>query len=336
MINLNSTEISTNAEKISTTDANLDLKANLGDLEALSSDVDNKLGLKVDTTSLSEYAASTNTTLESLASTFVSTNTTMVQTINQLQTVVSTKAEANQLNNYTLKTDPIFNMSDIANSLTFKEVVNTYSPAGNDGTDGIDGVDGNNGSDGIDGNNGSDGIDGNNGIEGPRGYTGQRGAAGEAGEDGKDSTTQGPRGYTGQRGARGAQGNNAGPNPTFDNVTVNGTFNCGNSLKNNGYTTLRSNGIQLNYFDREIPEIGRKFTGIIVLSALGNDKSSGVFSVANNSYSVGGVIKTLSIQSDYSDGKRNVGLKYVNGELKATKYNTGNYERYAVSFFGYH
>ena len=71
MVDLNSTDISTNATKLSTHDAQLDLKAdqgttytktqvdnkldlkaNLDDLEALSTDVDNKLGGKVDTNHL--------------------------------------------------------------------------------------------------------------------------------------------------------------------------------------------------------------------------------------------------------------------------------------------
>ena len=199
---------------------------------------------------------------------------------------------------------------------------------------------------GKDGKRGERGERGERGIAGERGNTGDTGSAGtdavdgatgEAGEDGATGPQgdNGPQGGTGPQGDTGPQGTNAGPDPTFDSVDV-GSFNCGNSLKNNGYTTLRSNGIQLINFDRDIPEIGRKFTGIVILSALGNDLSSGVFAVSNNSNSVVGHIKVLSIQGDYSDSNKRFGLKYVNGTLMATKYNTDKYQRYVVSFFGYH
>jgi len=205
-------------------------------------------------------------------------------------------------------------------------------------TSGINGIPGRNGVDGI---NGVAGADGDHGIHGVDGADGANGIQGVDGADGADGAT-GPRGNNGANGANGTtgpqgpQGNNAGPNPTFDNVTVNNSFSCGNSLRNNGYRTLRTNGIQLNYFERDIVEIGRKFTGIVVLSALGNDHSAGVIAVSNNSNSVGGDIKELSIQGDYSDYNKRVALRYVNGTLMATKYNTPNDQRYTVSFFGYH
>ena len=169
------------------------------------------------------------------------------------------------------------------------------------------------------GERGIAGVAGERGIAGDTGLAGkdaEDGATGEAGEDGKDSTTQGPRGYTGERGER---GNDAWPDPAFNSVNVNGTVSCGNSLKVNGYRTLRSNGIQLNYYERDITEIGRKFTGIIVLSALGNDLSSGVFAVSNNSNSVGGDIKELSIQGDYSDSNKRVGFRYVLWNFKGNQ-----------------
>ena len=121
------------------------------------------------------------------------------------------------------------------------------------------------------------------GTVGPRGYTGERGLSGIRGENGI-------RGNDGLQGPRGYEGTNAGPNPTFDSVNVSGTVSCGNSLRMRGFRTLRTNGIQLNYFERDNDEIGRKFTGIVVLSALSNDHSSGVFAVSNNSNSVGGHI----------------------------------------------
>ena len=202
----------------------------------------------------------------------------------------------------------------------------TVGPRGYTGERGLSGIRGNDGSDGIRGedgirgNDGSDGIRGNDGAAGPRGNDGNNGSNGAAG----------PRGYTGP------QGTNAGPNPTFDSVDVSGTVSCGNSLRMRGFRTLRTNGIQLNYFERDIDEIGRKFTGIDVLSALSNDHSSGVFAVSNNSNSVGGHIYDPSVQGDYSDANNRVALRYVNGTLMATKYNTPNYQRYTVSFFGYH
>jgi hypothetical protein len=201
--------------------------------------------------------------------------------------------------------------------------INSLSTTGERGIAGQDAEDGADGATGPQGNNGA------NGATGPQGNNGANGATGPQGNNGANGAT-GPRGYTGP------QGNNAGPNPTFDNVTVNNSFSCGNSLRNNGFRTLRTDGIQLNYHERDIPEIGRKFTGIVVLSALGNDHSSGVFAVSNNSNSVGGYINELTIQGDYSDHNKRVGLRYVDGTLMATKYNTPNYQRYTVSYFGFH
>jgi len=184
----------------------------------------------------------------------------------------------------------------------------------NDGDDGEPGQNGSNGEPGIDGQPGSDGQPGDDGDVGPRGY----------------------RGYTGNDGTNGTNGNNAGPNPTFDNVTVNYAFRCGRSLINNGYRTLRTNAIDLNRDLTSIDEIGRKFTGIVVISALGNDMSSGVGAVSNNSNSVGGQLNLLSIEGDYSDGNRQVQLTYHYGTLMAYKRYTNTRQRYTVSFFGYH
>jgi len=213
--------------------------------------------------------------------------------------------------------------------MSFINSLSTSGVNGIPGKNGVDGINGVAGADGDDGIHGVDGADGADGIHGVDGADGANGATGPQGNNGANGAT-GPRGYTGP------QGNNAGPNPTFDSVNVNGTFSCGNSLKVNGFRTLRSNGIQLNYYERYITEIGRKCTGIIVLSALENDHSSGVFAVSNNSNSVGGDIKELSIQGDYSDSNKRVGLRYVYRTLKATKYNTPNYKRYSISVFGYH
>jgi len=196
----------------------------------------------------------------------------------------------------------------------------TVGPMGYTGERGINGIQG------VNGDNGIRGDDGTDGATGPQGNNGANGATGPQGNNGANGAT----------GPQGPQGTNAGPNPTFDNVTVKDSFSCGNSLRNNGYRTLRTNGIQLINFDRDIVQIGRKFTGIVVLSALGNDLSSGVFAVSNNSNSVGGAVNELSIQGDYFDANKRVGLRYINGTLKAIKYNTNTYQRYAVSFFGYH
>jgi hypothetical protein len=205
----------------------------------------------------------------------------------------------------------------------------TVGPRGYTGERGIAGQDVEDGANGIQGVDGADGADGANGATGPQGNNGADGATGPGGNNGAN-------GNNGATGPQGRQGKNAGPNPTFDNVTVNDSFSWGNSLRMCGFRTLRTNGFQLNYFERDIDEIGRKFTGIVVLSALGNDHSSGVFAVSNNSNSVGGYINELTIQGDYSDANKRVGRKYVNGTLMATKYNTPNYQRYTVSFFGFH
>ncbi len=212
----------------------------------------------------------------------------------------------------------IINMSFI-NSLS-------TSSNGAPGIQGLPGTPGTQGNDGDDGERGADGIDGAVGADG---IDGAVGAAGSAGNDG-------PRGYRGYTGDTGAAGTNAGPDPTFDNVTVNYEFRCGRSLINNGYRTLRTNGFELHQNLTNIDQIGRKFTGIVVISALGNDQSSAVFAVSNNSNSVSGQVNLLSVEGDYSDKNKQVRLTYYYGELRVFKNNTPNKQRYAVSYFGYH
>ena len=206
--------------------------------------------------------------------------------------------------------------------------INSLSTSSNGapGIQGLPGIPGIQGNDGDDGERGADGIDGEVGADG---IDGAVGAAGSAGNDG-------PRGYRGYTGDTGSAGTNAGPNPTFDNVTVNYEFRCGRSLINNGYRTLRTNAIDLDSNLTNIPEIGRKFTGIVVISALGNDQSSAVFAVSNNSNSVNGDWTLLSVQGDYYDANRQVRLAFQYGELKAYKNGTKNKQRYTISFFGYH
>ena len=218
--------------------------------------------------------------------------------------------------------------------------INSLSTSSNGapGIQGLPGTPGTQGNDGDDGERGADGIDGAvgaDGIDGAVGAAGIDGAAGAAGNDGA-AGVRGYRGYTGDTGATGANGNNAGPNPTFDNCTVNYELRCGRSLINNGYRTLRTVEIYIDQNIRPIEEIGRKFSGIIVVSALGNDMSSGVWAVSNNSNSVGGQANLLSIEGDYSDKNKQVRLTYYYGELRVFKNNTPNKQRYAVSYFGYH
>ena len=98
----------------------------------------------------------------------------------------------------------------------------------------------------------------------------------------------------------------------------------------------KANAIELDSNLRNIPEIGRKFTGIVVISALGNDQSSAVFAVSNNSNSVNGDWKLLSVQGDYYNAHTQVRVTYSNGTLMAYKNNTPNKQRYTVSYFGYH
>ena len=176
------------------------------------------------------------------------------------------------------------------------------------------------------------GETGNTGDTGLAGKDADDGATGEAGEDG----ATGPQGDTGPRGYTGPQGTNAGQNPSFESVDV-GTLDFENSLKNNDNKILRCTGIQLNNSWRDIGGIGTKFTGIVVITALGNNLSCGTFAVSNSRDGQGGgYVKALSVQGDYSDSNKFVGLAYVGGELKATKANEGMYQRYAVCFFGYH
>jgi hypothetical protein len=224
----------------------------------------------------------------------------------------------------------IINMSFI-NSLS-------TSSNGAPGIQGLPGTPGTQGNDGDDGERGADGIDGAvgaDGIDGAVGAAGIDGAAGAAGNDGA-AGVRGYRGYTGDTGATGSAGTNAGPNPSFDYCTVKYDLRCGRSLINNGYKTLRTVEIYIDQNLRSIEEIGRKFTGIVVISAIGNDLSSAVFAVSNNSNSVNGEWHLLSVQGDYYDGNKQVRLTYQSGELKVYKNGTKSTQRYAVSYFGYH
>ena len=211
--------------------------------------------------------------------------------------------------------------------------INSLSTGNGEG--GINGVDGARvvaGDDGADGIHGVDGVDGVDGAQGQQGLQGNNGIHGVDGVDGAD----------GADGAQGQQGTNAGSDPSFNSVTVaadlnvNGNFNCNHSLQNNGYNTTRSGFHQLNNTWRDIEGIGRKFTGIVVISAMGNDLSSGVFAVANNSNSVNGVVKNLSVQGDYYDDSIRVAVGFNGGVLQAIRYKDGYYKKYIISFFGFH
>ena len=88
---------------------------------------------------------------------------------------------------------------------------------------------------------------------------------------------------------------------------------------------------------RDIPGIGNKFTGIVVLTAASDNLSCGTFAVSNSSTTNNsGLVTELSVHGDFLDSSKRVRLGYVGGELKATKDNEGGYQIYHVSFFGFH
>ena len=114
----------------------------------------------------------------------------------------------------------------------------------------------------------SKGETGEKGQRGPRGYEStEQGPKGDTGDTGPIGLT----GNTGDQGVAGADGRNAGNTPTFETVDVE-TLNFENSLKNNGNKILQSTSIQLNNSWRDIPDIGNRFTGIVVLTPE-NDKN---------------------------------------------------------------
>jgi len=115
------------------------------------------------------------------------------------------------------------------------------------------------------------------------------------------------------------------------------TLNFENSLKNNGNKILQSTSIQLNNGWRDIPDIGNRFTGIVVLTPENDNLSCGTFAVSNSSSTNNsGLVTELSVQGDFLDSSKRVKLGYVGGELKATKENEGMYQIYNVSYFGFH
>jgi len=138
------------------------------------------------------------------------------------------------------------------------------------------------------------GPKGDPGDTGPVGLTGITGNTGDPGVAGDD-------GSVGNTGPQGPQGTNAGPNPTFQSVDV-GTLNFENSLKNNGNKILQSTSIQLNNGWRDIPDIGNRFTGIVILTAALDNLSCGTFAVSNSSTTNNsGLVTELSVQSDFYD-----------------------------------
>jgi len=176
---------------------------------------------------------------------------------------------------------------------------------------------------------GPTGLTGLTGDTGPTGLTGEKGNTGNPGVAGND-------GSVGNTGPQGPQGTNAGNNPTFQSVDVE-TLNFENSLKNNGNKILQSTSMQLNSSWRDIPDIGNRFTGIVTLTPEEDNLSCGTFAVSNSSSTNNsGLVSDLSVQSDFYDSSKTVRLGYVGGELKATKDNEGYYQRYNVSYFGFH
>ena len=105
----------------------------------------------------------------------------------------------------------------------------------------------------------------------------------------------------------------------------------------NGNKILQSTSIQLNNGWRDIPDIGNRFTGIVILTSASDNLSCGTFAVSNSSTTNNsGLVTELSVQGDFLDSSKRVRLGYVGGILKATKDNEGMYQIYSVSYFGYH
>ena len=147
--------------------------------------------------------------------------------------------------------------------------------------------------------NANKGETGDRGERGERGETGARGIIGITGNTGPTGAA-GADGYVGNTRPQGPQGTNAGPDPTFTSVDV-GTLNFDNSLKNNG-NKLQSTSMQLNSTWRDIPDIGNRFTGIVVLRAENDNLSCGTFAVSNSSSTNNsGLVTELSVQGDFLD-----------------------------------
>jgi hypothetical protein len=169
---------------------------------------------------------------------------------------------------------------------------------------------------------------GEKGIRGARGETGSRGIIGITGNTGA-------KGDQGAAGTDGTDGNNAGDNPTFTSVDVE-TIDC-EYFKNNGNNILQSTTISLNNGWSDIYGIGNRFTGLVVLTPEDDNLSCGTFAVSNSSSTNNsGMVNELSVQGDFYDSNKRVRLDYVGGILKATKDNEGGYQRYNVSYFGFH
>ena len=141
--------------------------------------------------------------------------------------------------------------------------------------------------------------------------TGETGERGLRGPRGLESTEQGPKGdpgdtgpigLTGETGETGPTGETVptGQDPSFQSVDVK-TLDC-ESFKNNGNNILQSTTIQLNNGWRDIPDIGNRFTGIVILTSAMDNLSCGTFAVSNSSTTNNsGLVTELSVQSDFYD-----------------------------------
>lgn len=80
--------------------------------------------------------------------------------------------------------------------------------------------------------------------------------------------------------------------------------------------------------------VGSRFTGLIIWTALDNDKSSAVFHVAENSNAVSGTITVTRRMTDYYSGSIYIDYRWNGGYLEFHRQGTTSYSGYYVTVIG--
>jgi hypothetical protein len=80
--------------------------------------------------------------------------------------------------------------------------------------------------------------------------------------------------------------------------------------------------------------VGQRFTGMIVFTPVSNDHSAAVFTVAQNSNAVSGVITVTNRQTNYCNGGQYIKYRWNGGYLEFYGQGMSSYQFYQISIIG--
>ena len=80
--------------------------------------------------------------------------------------------------------------------------------------------------------------------------------------------------------------------------------------------------------------VGQHFTGMIVFTPVSNDHSAAVFTVAQNSNAVSGVITVTNRQTNYCNGGQYIKYRWNGGYLEFYGQGMSSYQFYQISIIG--